>query len=167
MGRDSAAGMYGQALSFDGSNDLVTIADANDLDFTTGMTLEAWVKPRHDVTDWRTVLLKEGPDGLVYAHLRERPGAACRGIRENRRQRQGRARADVALPLNTWSHVVVTYDKTLGWLQLWVDGVERDERVDHGRYHGVDWLAVSSAATRSGVSTSMGGSTTSASTTGR
>ena len=38
-------GKFGSALSFDGVNDWVTVADANSLDLTTAMTLEAWVYP--------------------------------------------------------------------------------------------------------------------------
>ncbi len=41
----STQGHAGGALSFDGVNDLVSIADANSLDLTIGMTLEAWVRP--------------------------------------------------------------------------------------------------------------------------
>ena len=52
------AGKYGNALSFDGVNDIVSVADANSLDLTSGMTLEAWVKPA-SVSNWSTVLLKE------------------------------------------------------------------------------------------------------------
>ncbi len=47
-------------------NDLVTVPDANSLDLTTGVTLEAWVRPS-TVTGWRTALLKEQTNGLVYA----------------------------------------------------------------------------------------------------
>ena len=62
----TSAGKYGGALSFDGVNDWVTIVDANDLDFTTGMTLEAWVRPT-SVSGWRTVMLKERTGGLAYS----------------------------------------------------------------------------------------------------
>ncbi|HKO37470.1 MAG TPA: LamG domain-containing protein, partial [Solirubrobacterales bacterium] len=41
-------GRYGSALSFDGENDCVTIADANDLELSEELTVEAWVKPRTD-----------------------------------------------------------------------------------------------------------------------
>ena len=55
----SAAGHSGGALSFDGVNDWVTVADANSLDLTSGMTLEAWVLPTALGTIWRTVIFKE------------------------------------------------------------------------------------------------------------
>jgi hypothetical protein len=48
----------GPALSFDGSNDWVTVLDDDGLDLTGGMTLAAWVRPDL-VMDWRTVILKE------------------------------------------------------------------------------------------------------------
>ena len=41
----TTAGRNGGALTFDGINDKVTIADHASLDLTTGMTLEAWVRP--------------------------------------------------------------------------------------------------------------------------
>ena len=53
------------ALQFNGINDWVTIPDANALDLTAGMTLEAWVKPT-TVGNWNTVLYKETPGGLSY-----------------------------------------------------------------------------------------------------
>ena len=44
-GPSRVTGRFGQGLSFNGVNNLVTVADANSLDLTTGMTLEAWVQP--------------------------------------------------------------------------------------------------------------------------
>ena len=41
----SAAGRFGRAITFDGSNDEVVVPDAASLDLTTAMTLEAWVNP--------------------------------------------------------------------------------------------------------------------------
>jgi len=77
----TTVGRFGNALAFDGIDDLVTIADADSLDLTTGMTLEAWVYPTTFRKEWwstegwwsikrgwwSTALLKEQPGGLVYA----------------------------------------------------------------------------------------------------
>ena len=41
----STEGRFGGALSFDGVNDWVTVNDSAALDLTTGMTLEAWIRP--------------------------------------------------------------------------------------------------------------------------
>ncbi len=62
----TAAGKIGRAIDFDGVNDYVSVADANSLDLTTGMTLEAWVQ-LDTVSSWRTAILKEKPGSDVYA----------------------------------------------------------------------------------------------------
>ena len=43
--RGPRSGKFGQALTFNGTNARVTVNDANSLDLTGGMTLEAWVYP--------------------------------------------------------------------------------------------------------------------------
>src|SRR5262249_28193297 len=64
----TALGKYGGALSFNGTGDLVTVADSASLHLTNGMTLEAWVKPTAASGGWATALLKErGTAGLAYA----------------------------------------------------------------------------------------------------
>ena len=62
----TAAGKIGRAIDFDGVNDYVSVADANSLDLTAGMTLEAWVQ-LDTVSSWRTAILKEKPGSDVYA----------------------------------------------------------------------------------------------------
>ncbi len=63
----TTAGRYGSALSFDGVNDIVNVADSASLDLTNRATLEAWVNPNALGSAWRTALLKEQPGQLVYA----------------------------------------------------------------------------------------------------
>ena len=59
----SAAGRFGSALSFDGVNDWVTVPRRSSLDLTSGMTVEAWVRPTVS-GGWRTVVVKERTGGL-------------------------------------------------------------------------------------------------------
>ena len=61
----STTGKFGNALSFNGTNASVTVADSNSLDLTTGMTIEAWVQPAVG-GGFRTVIVKERPGDLVY-----------------------------------------------------------------------------------------------------
>ena len=66
----TAQGKFGSALTFDGVNDWVTVNDANDLDFTTGMTLEAWVYPTASGGgSWRNVVIKERAGGEIVQPL--------------------------------------------------------------------------------------------------
>jgi fibronectin type 3 domain-containing protein len=103
----STLGKYGNALSFDGVNDLVTVADSSSLDFTTSLTIEAWVFPT-DTSSWHTVVLKEQPGQLVYALYASTDTPAPGGhVYVNA---DTWARGPIGLPLNTWSHLAVTYD---------------------------------------------------------
>jgi hypothetical protein len=126
-----AAGKIGRALSFDGG-DVVGIADVSGskLDLTNGMTLEAWVNPT-SMNGWESVIYKErGGVGTgllsyaLYAHdggtntppagyVRTSAGGPDRGI-------QGPPR----LPLNTWSHIAVSYTSAVGGstLRFYVNG---------------------------------------------
>jgi hypothetical protein len=117
-------GRFGQALSFDGTNDWVTVDDANDLDLTTGMTVSAWVNPTVS-TKWRTVILKEQTNGLAYALYGNdnspRPAAYV-----NTGRNDLAARGVAALPTNTWTHLSATYDGAS--LRLYVNGVQVGSR---------------------------------------
>jgi hypothetical protein len=110
------------ALSFDGVNDWVTVPDKPALRLTTGMTLEAWVRPTA-AAGWTTVVQKERTTaGLAYS-LYARDGAPVSGLlsscsspcttkpagyaRINFIDQPIRGVAD--LVLNTWAHLAVTY----------------------------------------------------------
>ena len=114
----STGGKFGRALSFDGVNDKVDVPDAASLDLTTGMTLEAWVKPTSNV-GWRTAILKErGTNDLVYA-LYTSNGSKPRT--ENFTSVENTAAGTAALPLNAWSYLASTYDGTN--LRFYLNGV--------------------------------------------
>jgi hypothetical protein len=113
-----AAGIRGNALQFDGVDDWVTVNDSASLDLTTGMTLEAWVKPSA-LAGWNTVVLKETGGGLAYSLYAndDAPRAAgyCRigWIDES-------VAGAAGLTLDVWTHLAVTYDS--GSMQLYING---------------------------------------------
>jgi hypothetical protein len=112
-GTASAAGKYGSAASFDGSNDLAVARAYNASLNLTGnnFTLSAWIFPRSNGA-WQMIVNKpsgnshvppyfdwsmhrEISTGRIVAFL------GCNG---------GQLASSSSTPLNAWTHVAVTYD---------------------------------------------------------
>ena len=116
----TSAGKYGGALTFDGVNDYVGIPDSASLDLTTGMTLEAWVRPTA-TSGWRTIMLKEsGGVELAYSMY----GASGTNRPSGWTRTSGSSTSvtgTTAIALNTWTHLAVTYDGATR--RIYINGV--------------------------------------------
>jgi hypothetical protein len=113
------AGRFGQALSFDGIDDWVSVPHDPALNLAAGMTIEAWVKPSA-LTSWRSVVTKEQATALPYVLYANSPAdvPAASVFTTSALTAAG----PPALGLSSWTHLAMTWDGSV--VRLYVDGAE-------------------------------------------
>ena len=109
-------GKFGNALAFNGTNSLVTIGDSASLHLSTGMTLEAWVNPTAPLSGWTDLVYKAVDTYFLFASSDS--GIPAGGATFSA---FSPTYAPSPLPLNTWTHLAVTYDSAM--VRLYVNGV--------------------------------------------
>jgi len=119
----TASGKYGNALSFNGTNALVTINNAASLQLTSGMTLEAWVYPTTISNKWRDVIYKGNYNYYLEGSSNNSRRPALGGT-------FGTPVYGTALTANTWTHLTGSYDGPT--MRLYVNGVQVASRAQTG-----------------------------------
>ncbi len=123
---DWVSGKMAKALSFDGVDEYVSIADSSSLDLTTAMTISAWVylTEAPDATHGAGVVVKgTATDGIAGSYeLSLVSDLSVYGRIYTNASVNAQTAANL-IPLNTWHHVAVTYNKTS--LIVYVDGVSK------------------------------------------
>jgi concanavalin A-like lectin/glucanase superfamily protein/Big-like domain-containing protein len=126
----TSQGKFGNALTFDGVNNVVTVNDSSSLWLSNGMTLEVWVYPVNSLAGWKSVVRKEGDAYLLGAS----------SLFGNAPAAGGHFTSDAytydvfdtsPLPVNTWTHLAATYDGSV--LTLFVNGNQVSNRTVGGQ----------------------------------
>ncbi len=105
------------AIHFDGKSGRIQIPDDPDFNFTTGMTLEAWVYPEI-ISGWQTVVIKEAPGALTYSLYASSDTVYPKSYLDSRF-----AASSAKLTVNTWNHLTATFDGAN--LRIYINGVEK------------------------------------------
>jgi Concanavalin A-like lectin/glucanases superfamily len=115
----TGSGRFGQALTLDGASGMVTVPDDSTLRLSSGMTLEAWVRPSA-LTSASSILTKDQTGGFSYSLL---ANTAANVPSANVFTTSALAAAGPAsLALGTWTHVAETWDGAN--VKLFIDGAE-------------------------------------------
>ena len=127
----TTTGMYGNALSFNGTSSYVDLGSPSALQLTGSMTIEAWVKVAANPADDGQIVSKSNGSGW---QLKTSPdtGPHTFGISVSVNSTTKAQRYSTTVPaLNTWYHIAGVYDDAALTLSTYVNGV-----LDNGTLRG-------------------------------
>jgi hypothetical protein len=123
-------GKYGSALSFDGSNDYVSVADSNSLDTENAVTVSAWIKTGDYYSGTQGYILRKGEEGagnVDYGFSIQGSPGYLKFDFNNGGWQAGTLDTSQSVTDNDWHFVSVTYDRN--HYIYYVDGIRGDSIV--------------------------------------
>ena len=120
----STSGKYSNCLVFNGTTNYVSVPDANSLDLTNAMTLEAWVYPTATLANWQTVIAKETTGNIVYSLYANGQNPAANRPTAIIQTNVGRyyVQGTAIVAPNVWTHLATVYDGST--LKMYVNGTQ-------------------------------------------
>jgi VCBS repeat-containing protein len=115
-GTTDTTGIIEEGRTFNGSSQLISIADSNSLDEPNTFTISAWIRPTVNDNNWRTIVNK-GPDSAG--------GNYWFGIKQSQLEVYVAGTgydSNYTVPLNTWSHVAATFNNSTDTLVVYYNG---------------------------------------------
>jgi protocadherin Fat 4 len=109
-------GIIEEGRTFNGSSQLISVADSNSLDESNTFTISAWIRPTVNDSNWRTIVNK-GPDNAG--------GNYWFGIRQSQLEVYIAGTgydSNFTVPVNTWSHVAATFNNSTDTLVIYSNG---------------------------------------------
>jgi hypothetical protein len=110
-----------KAVSFDGVNDIVSVAHSTSLNATSGVTIEAWVK-RSKTGAWQNILAKPGNGAVAAQNYALWINTTNQPVAYFGNGSSSISATAPAIDTN-WHHIVATYDETTA--KVYIDGVLR------------------------------------------
>ena len=127
---DAAAGIRGNSMSFNGTNQFITIPYASNLNVTNAFTVEAWVKRTGAQTNqWAQIVNRNADNGFNLQHDSTNTKFEF-AVRTNTNRYYINATPAGGIQDNTWYHVVGVYDGSN--MILYVNGIELTRRAQSG-----------------------------------
>jgi hypothetical protein len=125
---DWVDGRYGKALCFDGTNEYVSVPDADSLDFgTSSFSLSLWIKAPEEAV-YRQVIDKAtaGAEGWSFYRDGGNPKYLRGFIRDSAGHIAVETWNDAGCTVfdDSWHHVVIVVDRSAQKLKVYVDGVK-------------------------------------------
>lgn len=105
-GSNLSTGARGYGLSFDGTDDYITIPSSSSLNLSTAMTVSAWIYDKGPSPTYRMVAAKANSwfvtvsSGVLYCAVWNTTGVAIQDANMG------------AIPTNSWTHVVMVFNGT-------------------------------------------------------
>jgi len=132
-GATLTTGVEGQAYSFDGSNDYITIPEDNDLDFDASeeFTITAWINMPDTGNDHAIYVKRQGKDQgyyLVARWTQANKGKVQFGVEDSNNANSYRRTTSNSLTPDAWAHIAAVHN-TDNDMKIYINGVEANYQV--------------------------------------